>query len=101
MEGYEQSPADTCVMRRKVNGKVYLILNYIDDILVLADAEKIEWIKAIFVWEFTWITMDVTICIHIFVCKCTLKRVLLPLVCLISLITCGQHVVNIFVAFRK
>ncbi len=59
VEGYKHSPTDHCVMRKVVNGKVFLLLIYVDDILILADTTEIEWIKKFFVREFTWITMQV------------------------------------------
>ena len=41
-EGYEQSPIDPCVMRRIVGNQVWLLLIYVDDILVIADKSVIE-----------------------------------------------------------
>jgi hypothetical protein len=46
-------------MRRIVDGKVFLLLIYVDDILVLADVVELERIKEVFVREFTWITFEV------------------------------------------
>ena len=36
-EGYEQSPIDPCVLRRVDDNKVWLLLIYVDDVLVIAD----------------------------------------------------------------
>ena len=58
-KGYEQSPIDPCVLRRVVNNKVWLLLIYVDDILVITDRSEIERLRTRFTEEFTWITMDV------------------------------------------
>jgi len=58
--GYEQSPTDPCIMRKIVDGNVYLLVIYVDDILVLANEEEMERIKQAFIDEFQWITMDVS-----------------------------------------
>ncbi len=47
-EGYEPSPADLCVLRWIVGEKVYLLMIYVDDILILADYEEIDRIEKIF-----------------------------------------------------
>jgi len=57
--GYEASPTDPCVMRKIVGDKVYLLVIYVDDILVLADEHEIERIRDAFVQEFQWIMMEV------------------------------------------
>ena len=41
-EGYEQSSRDPCVMRKIVGNDVWLLLIYVDDILVIADTAEIE-----------------------------------------------------------
>ena len=58
-EGYKQSPIDPCVMRRIVGDKVWLLLIYVDDILVIADRAEIERLQKRFTDEFTWITIDI------------------------------------------
>ena len=55
--GYEPSPTDPCVMRKIVGDKVWLLIIYMDDILVLADENVIEWLRDAFVQQFQWITM--------------------------------------------
>jgi hypothetical protein len=57
-EGYEHSPTDPCVMRRIVGDKIFLLLIYVDDILIFADEMEIKCIKDFFKAEFTWITMN-------------------------------------------
>ena len=46
-------------MRELEGNKVFLLLIYVDDILVLATHKEMERLKAKFVEEFQWITMDV------------------------------------------
>jgi hypothetical protein len=58
-DGYEQSPTDPCVLRKLVDGKLYLLLIYVDDILILADRAEITRLQEIFTKEYTWITLDV------------------------------------------
>jgi hypothetical protein len=58
-EGYERCPTDPCVLRKIVDEKVYLLLVYVDDILVIAEEDEIEHLRKVFVKEFQWITMDV------------------------------------------
>jgi hypothetical protein len=57
-EGYEHSPADPCVMRRIVGKKVFLLLIYVDDILILANDTEIDRMEKVFLKEFMWITME-------------------------------------------
>ena len=45
--------------REIVNGKVRLLLVYVDDILVIAERAEIERLQQRFVNEFTWITIDI------------------------------------------
>jgi hypothetical protein len=56
-EGYEHCPTDPCVMRKLVDGKVFLVLIYVDDLLLLADELEIKRMETIFLREFTWITL--------------------------------------------
>mmetsp|Transcript_2609 Transcript_2609/g.3980 ORF Transcript_2609/g.3980 Transcript_2609/m.3980 type:complete len:661 (+) Transcript_2609:626-2608(+) len=59
--GYEHSPTDPCVLRKIVDGKVYLLMIYVDDILVFAEDEaEVMRIKEAFVTEYQWITMEVS-----------------------------------------
>ena len=56
-QGYEHSPTDPCVMRKVVADKIFLLVIYVDDILILAEEEEIEHLHAAFVQEYQWITM--------------------------------------------
>jgi len=58
-QGYEHSPTDPCVMRKLVNGKVFLLVIYVDDILVIADEAEIEQLNQEFIKEYQWITMEI------------------------------------------
>jgi hypothetical protein len=55
-QGYEHSPTDPCVMRKVVGRDVWLLLIYVDDILILADGEETKRLIAVFEKEFRWIT---------------------------------------------
>ena len=41
-QGYEQSPTDPCVMPHVVNGQIFLLLIYVDDVLILADCDELS-----------------------------------------------------------
>jgi len=58
--GYEHSPTDPCVMRKLVDGSIYLLVIYVDDILVLASEEEMARLKDAFIAEFQWITMEIS-----------------------------------------
>jgi hypothetical protein len=47
-EGYEHSPTDPCVMRRIVGDKIFLLLIYVDDIVILADETEVKRIEVFF-----------------------------------------------------
>jgi hypothetical protein len=55
-QGYEQSPMDPCVMRRVVSNDVWILIIYVDDILILADDEETKRLIGVFEKEFRWIT---------------------------------------------
>jgi hypothetical protein len=44
-EGYEPSPTDPCVMRKIVDGCIFLLLIYVNDILLFADLDEIKWME--------------------------------------------------------
>jgi hypothetical protein len=41
-EGYIQTPTDICILHIAVNGMLFIPILYVDDVLVLANAEEIE-----------------------------------------------------------
>ncbi len=58
-EGYEHSPMDSCVKRQIVGSNIYLLLIYMDDILIFADDTDLKRIESFFKEDFTWIMMNV------------------------------------------
>jgi len=58
--GYERCPVEPCVMRRVVEGVVYTLLIYVDDVLVIATEAEFERLREAFTKEFRWITMEVS-----------------------------------------
>ena len=58
-KGYELSPTNPCIMRQIVGDKIFLLLIYVDDILVVAMREEMERLKTAFVQKFQWITMEI------------------------------------------
>jgi hypothetical protein len=57
--GYTQSETDKCIFRRIVKERVYLLVVYVDDILIIATNEEIERLRKCFTEVFQWITLDV------------------------------------------
>jgi hypothetical protein len=57
--GYQKCPVEPCVMKRLVDGKVYQLLIYVDDILIIAEEAEFERLRAAFTKNFQWITMEV------------------------------------------
>jgi len=45
-------------MRRVVNGTIFLLLIYVDYILVLADEPETERLRQAFIQKYQWITME-------------------------------------------
>jgi len=46
-------------MRKIVDGCIFLLLIYVDDILLFADLDEIKRMERVFIREFKWITMQV------------------------------------------
>ncbi len=58
--GYKAVGMDECVWRR-VNGKeTYVIVVYVDDLLIFATKKEIANLKEVFIKNFQWITMEVS-----------------------------------------
>jgi hypothetical protein len=55
-KGHEHSPMDLCVMRKFAGSSVWILLIYVDDILILADEVETRQLIGIFQREFHWIT---------------------------------------------
>jgi hypothetical protein len=56
--GYEVCPTDHCVLRKVVGEKVYLLIVYVDDILIIAEDDEIERLRKAFIDEFKWIAFE-------------------------------------------
>jgi hypothetical protein len=54
-EGYIPTPTDPCILRR-VN-ELFILILYVDDILLFANIPKIERVQAFMTKEFKWITV--------------------------------------------
>jgi hypothetical protein len=52
------------MMRMIINGGVFLLLTYVDGILLFADQAEIKRIELAFIREFNWIMMKVETNIH-------------------------------------
>eukprot|EP00590_Aulacoseira_subarctica_P002999 CAMPEP_0172416062 /NCGR_PEP_ID=MMETSP1064-20121228/2499_1 /TAXON_ID=202472 /ORGANISM="Aulacoseira subarctica , Strain CCAP 1002/5" /LENGTH=671 /DNA_ID=CAMNT_0013153423 /DNA_START=324 /DNA_END=2338 /DNA_ORIENTATION=+ len=57
-QGYEHSPTDPCV-NKIVGDKIFLLVIYVNDILILADESEINRLHEVFVQEYQWITMEI------------------------------------------
>jgi hypothetical protein len=57
-QGYVHGDIDPCMFRWVVDGKVYLLLVYIDDILLIGDEREVNCMEKEFLKEFRWITMS-------------------------------------------
>jgi hypothetical protein len=55
---YVRCVVDPCVFRKVVGSDVYLLLVYVDDILIRANAEELARLEKEFVCMFKWITMS-------------------------------------------
>ena len=53
------SESDSCVMRRCINGMIFIILIYVDDLLILAMKDEIEGICELLTGVFMAITMEI------------------------------------------
>jgi hypothetical protein len=65
-QGYIHGDVDPCVFKKVVDGNVYLLLVYVDDILVIGEEREIRRLEAEFLKEFRWITMSVG-CSHSYI----------------------------------
>jgi len=55
---YTQSETDPCVSRRIVGKRVFLLVVYVNDILILASEDEIKRLGKAFTAEFRWITLE-------------------------------------------
>ncbi len=57
--GYRASETDPCVMRKVVDDLIFVVLIYVDDLLIFATKEEMEGLRALLIAEFKSITMQV------------------------------------------
>ncbi len=57
--GYVASEIDPCVMRREVDDMIFIILIYVDDLLIFASAEEMEALRHLLIAAFKSISMQV------------------------------------------
>ena len=57
--GYVVSETDPCVLRRVVDGMTFVILIYVDDLLIFAMKKEIEALRALLTEAFKTITMEI------------------------------------------
>jgi hypothetical protein len=57
-QGYVHGDMDSCVFKRVTDGSIYLLLVYVDDILIVGDQREINCLETEFLKEFHWITMS-------------------------------------------
>ncbi len=56
---YARSDVDLCLFRKVIGEKVYILLVYVDDILVCTDEQEVKFLKQEFVKRYKWITIEV------------------------------------------
>jgi hypothetical protein len=56
--GYQQSPTEPCVMRRLSDGKTFIVMIYVNDLMVLATKAKAERIRNWLIVKFGEVMMD-------------------------------------------
>ncbi len=60
--GYTNSEVDPCVFRKVENNMVYILVVYVDDILIIASEDEIKKLHTQCVEEFRWVTLEVGKC---------------------------------------
>jgi hypothetical protein len=58
-EGYVHSPTDPCVMRKIVCQRIFIILMYVDNLLLLMDHREAKRMETVLTREFQWIVMSI------------------------------------------
>jgi len=56
-EGYITTPTDPCIFRRAVTENLFILIVYINNILLFANSQEIQQVKAFMMKEFHWITV--------------------------------------------
>jgi hypothetical protein len=57
-EAYVQTPTEPCLLLRAVQGMLFILMLYVDDILILDNLEEIDRIASFMTKEFQWITIS-------------------------------------------
>jgi hypothetical protein len=60
--GYINSEMEPCVLRKVENERVYLLVVYIDDILIITSEDKIKRLHTLCIEEFQWVTIEMGKC---------------------------------------
>jgi hypothetical protein len=58
-QGYVHGDVDPCVFKKVADRNVYLLLVYVDDILIIGEEQEIRRLETEFLKAFRWITMSV------------------------------------------
>ncbi len=56
--GYTNSEMEPCVFRKVEGNMVYLLIVYVDDVLIIATAGEIKRLHELYIEEFHWVTLD-------------------------------------------
>jgi hypothetical protein len=56
-QGYVCSEVDPCLFRKVLGDRVYLLVVYVDDVLVVAELTELKRLREAFTQEFRWVTM--------------------------------------------
>jgi hypothetical protein len=56
-EGYTRTPTDPCIFCRLINEKIFILILYVNDILLFADSVEIARVKTFMERGFKWITV--------------------------------------------
>jgi hypothetical protein len=57
-EGYTTTPTDPCIFKKAVEGMLFLLILYVDDILLFASCAEINRVQKFMEKEFKWITVN-------------------------------------------
>jgi hypothetical protein len=57
-EGYKKCEVDPCIFRRVEGEMVYLLIVYVDDVLIIAPEQEIKRLEESCIKEFKWVTLE-------------------------------------------
>jgi hypothetical protein len=58
-EGYQKCKVDPCIFHRVEGEMVYLLVVYVDDVLIIAPEKEIRRLEGCCIKEFKWVTMEI------------------------------------------